>query len=76
MEKFKTRKLDASDYHKDHPYMKSLEKALKQYSVVKITASNGPHHGEDYEEMRIAILNSLFHPQTEYDKRVESPNKK
>ena len=76
MENFKTRKLDASDYHKDHPYMKSLEKALKQYSVVKITASNGPHHGEDYEEMRIAILNSLFHPQTEYDKRVESPNKK
>ena len=26
-------------------------------------------HGEDYEEMKVAILNSLFHPQAEYDKR-------
>ena len=59
----KTRKLDGRDYHKDHPYMKSLEKALKQYSVVKVNDANGAHHGEDYEEMRIAILNSLFHPQ-------------
>jgi hypothetical protein len=73
---FKTRKLDASDYHKDHPYMKSLEKALKQYSVVKVNDANGAHHGPDYEEMRIEILNSLFHPQAIYDKRVESPNKK
>ena len=73
---FKTRKLDAADYHKDHPYMKSLDKALKQYSVVKVNDANGAHHGPDYEEMRIAILNSLFHPQAEHDKRVESPNKK
>ena len=56
-------------YTKDHPYMKSLDKALKQYSVVKVTASNGAHHGVDYEEMKVAILNSLFHPQAEYDKR-------
>ena len=76
MENFKTRKLDAADYHKDHPYMKSLDKALKQYSVVKVNDANGAHHGEDYEEMRIAILNSLFHPQAVYDKRAESPNKK
>ena len=74
MENFKTRKLDAADYHKDHPYMKSLDKALKQYSVVKVNDANGAHHGPDYEEMRIAILNSLFHPQAVYDKRVESPN--
>ena len=76
MENFKTRKLDATDYHKDHPYMKSLDEALKQYSVVKVNDANGAHHGEDYEEMRIAILNSLFHPQAVYDKRIESPNKK
>ena len=68
-ENFKTRKLDASDYHAAHPYMKSLDKALKQYSVVKVNDANGAHHGPDYEEMRIAILNSLFHPQAEYDKR-------
>jgi hypothetical protein len=76
MENFKTRKLDASDYHKDHPYMKSLDEALKQYSVVYVNDVNGAEHGKDYEKMRIAILNSLFHPQAEYDKRTESPNKK
>jgi hypothetical protein len=76
MENFKTRPLNAADYHKDHPYMKSLDKALKQYSVVKVNDTNGAHHGEDYEEMRLAILNSLFHPQAVYDKRAESPNKK
>ena len=63
-------------YTKDHPYMQSLDKALKQYSVVKVNDVNGAHHGVDYEEMRIAILNSLFHPQAEHDKRVESPNKR
>ena len=68
-ENFKTRKLDASDYHKAHPYMKSLDKALKQYSVVKVKDVNGAHHGVDYEEMKAAILNALFHPQAEYDKR-------
>ena len=72
----KMENLDAKDYHKDHPYMKSLDKALKQYSVVKVNDANGAHHGVDYEEMRIAILNSLFHPQVVYDKRVESPNKR
>ena len=56
-------------YTKDHPYMKSLDKALKQYSVVKVNDVNGAHHGVDYEEMKAAILNSLFHPQAEYDKR-------
>ena len=76
MENFKTRKLDAADYHKDHPYIKSLDEALKQYSVVYLNDVNGAEHGKDYEKMRIAILNSLFHPQAEYDKRTESPNKK
>jgi hypothetical protein len=76
MENSKTRELDAADYHTAHPYMKALDKALKQYSVVKVNDANGAHHGPDYEEMRIAILNSLFHPQAEYDKRVESPNKR
>ena len=69
MEKFKTRKLDAADYDKAHPYQKSLDKALKQYSVVKVNDADGAHHGVDYEEMKVAILNSLFHPQAEYDKR-------
>ena len=82
---FKTRKLDAADYHKDHPYMKSLDKALTDYFVVKCSDQTGTSfkgadgkaiHGEDYEEMKVTILNSLFHPQAVYDKRVESPNKK
>ena len=80
MENPKTRRLTAADYHKDHPYMKSLDEALKQYSVVKVNDANGAHHGVDYEEMRIAILNSLFHPQpqtTAYShERLKSPMKK
>ena len=74
MENFKTRKLDASDYHTAHPKMKSLDKALTHYSVTK--TDDPAVHGEEYEEMKVTILNSLFHPQAEYDKRVESPNKK
>ena len=74
MENFKTRKLDATDYHKDHPYMKSLDKALTHYFVTK--TEDPAEHGEDFEAIKIDILNSLFHPQAKYDKRVESPNKK
>ena len=75
------RKLDASDYHKDHPYMKTLEKALKQYSVVKVNDANGAHHGADYEAMRVEILNALFHPQQpqshgDSTPRLKSPNAK
>ena len=33
-----------------------LDKVLKDYSVVKITDGDGAHHGEDYEEMKKAIL--------------------
>ena len=35
MENFETRKLDAADYHKAHPYMKSLDKVLTHYFVTK-----------------------------------------
>ena len=74
MENFKTRKLDASDYHVAHPYMKSLDKALTHYFVTR--TDDPAEHGKDYEEFKINILNSLFHPQAVYDKRVESPNKR
>ena len=74
MENFKTRPLNAADYHKDHPYMKSLDKALTHYFVTK--TEDPAEHGEDFEAIKIDILNSLFHPQAKYDKRVESPNKK
>ena len=63
MENFKTRKLDASDYHTAHPKMKSLDKALTHYSV---TRTDDPvEHGKDYEEFKIDILNSLFHQSQE-----------
>ena len=79
METPKTRKLDASDYHKDHPYMKALDKALKQYFVVKVNDAKGAEHGDEYEEMRVAILNSLFHPQPQslgdQTPRLQSPMK-
>ena len=71
-ELFKTRKLDASDYHKDNPKMKSLDKALSHYVATRSLIAQG-----QYEQFKIDILNALFHPQAVYDKRrVESPMKK
>ena len=40
--------------------MKRLDEVLNQYSVVKVADVNGAHHGEDYEEMKQVILDSLF----------------
>ena len=74
MENFKTRELNATDYHKDHPKMKALDKALTHYFVTR--TEDPAEHGKDYDEFKIDILNSLFHPQVKYDKRAESPNKR
>jgi hypothetical protein len=41
-------------------YEERLEEVLKQYFVVKVKDANGAEHGEDYEEMKQAILNALF----------------
>ena len=71
MENFETRKLDASDYHKANPKMKSLDEVLSHYVATRSLMAQG-----QYEKFKIDILNSLFHPQSVYDKRVESPNKK
>ena len=68
---FVTRELNASDYHKDHPYMKALDKALSHYVATRSLKAQG-----QYDQFKIDILNALFHPQAVYDKRVESPNKK
>jgi len=55
-----TKEDDKMKFEKDHPYMKHLDKALKQFSVVKVADANGAHHGEDYEEMKQVILDALF----------------
>ena len=72
---FKTRKLDASDYHKDHPYMKALEKVLSNYVATRSLIAQG-----QYEQFKIDILNALFHPQPlslgDHTPRLESPMKK
>jgi hypothetical protein len=60
MENFKTRKLDASDYHKAHPKMKALDKVLSDYTLMK---DNCSCIEKDYEEFKINILNSLYYPQ-------------
>ena len=49
-------------HSKDHPYMIRLDKALKQYFVCKVSDANGASHGEEYEDMKEAILDALFHP--------------
>ena len=43
MENFKTRILDASDYHKDHPYMKSLDKVLSNYVATRSLIAQGQY---------------------------------
>ena len=37
-----------------------LDEVLKQFFVVKVADANGAEHGEDYEEMKQVILDSLF----------------
>ena len=58
--KLRMKEEDKMKFEKDHPYMKRLDETLKQYSVVKVADTNGAHHGEDYEEMKQAILDALF----------------
>ena len=58
--KLRIKEDDKMKFEKDHPYMKHLDKALKQFSVVKVADANGAHHGEDYEEMKQVILDALF----------------
>ena len=50
MENFKTRELNAGDYHKDHPYMKSLDKAMTHYFVTR--TEDPAEHGKDYDEFK------------------------
>ena len=47
-------------FEKDHPYMIRLDEVLKQFFVVKVNDANGAERGEDYEEIKQVILDSLF----------------
>ena len=47
-------------FEKDHPYMIRLDEVLKQFFVVKVNDVNGAERGEDYEEIKQVILDSLF----------------
>ena len=58
--KLRIKENDKMEFEKDHPYMKRLDEALKQYSVVKVIDDNGAVHGHDFEEMKQVILNTLF----------------
>ena len=58
--KLRMKEEDKMKFEKDHPYMKRLDEALKQYSVVKVADTNGAHHGADFEGMKQVILDALF----------------
>ena len=45
-------------FPKDHPYMIRLDEVLSHYFVVKTDVP--AVHGEEYEEMKEMILDSLF----------------
>ena len=45
-------------FPKDHPYMKRLDEVLSHYFIVRTDVP--AVHGEEYEEMKELILDSLF----------------
>ena len=47
-------------FPKNHPYSLALDEVLSHYFVVRTDVP--AVHGEDYEEMKELILDSLFHP--------------
>ena len=47
-----------TQFPKDHPYMKRLDEVLSHYFVLKTI--DPAVHGEEYEEMKELILDSLF----------------
>ena len=53
-------------FPKNHPYSRSLDEVLSHYFVVKTDVPAA--HGEEYEEMKELILDSLFHPLLEIEK--------
>ena len=50
--------MNMKSFPKDHPYMIRLDEVLSHYFVLKTIAPAA--HGEDYEEMKEEILDSLF----------------
>ena len=46
-------------YPKNHPYSRALDEVLSHYFVVRTDVPAA--HGEEYEEMKELILDSLFH---------------
>ena len=46
-------------YPKNHPYSRALDEVLSHYFVIKTDVPAA--HGEEYEEMKELILDSLFH---------------
>ena len=51
-------KTKQTQFSKDHPYMIRLDEVLSHYFVVKTDVP--AVHGEEYEEMKELILDSLF----------------
>ena len=54
-------------FPKDHPYMKRLDEVLSHYFVLRTI--DPALHGEDYEEMKEEILDSLSQNYLEKPKR-------
>ena len=56
-------------YPKNHPYSLALDEVLSHYFVVRTDVP--AVHGEDYEEMKELILDSLFHSPLMKEKNVK-----
>ena len=60
-------------FEKDHPYAIRLDEVLSHYFVVKTDVPAA--HGEEYEEMKELILDSLFHPPQQHNNGKEKEPK-
>ncbi len=56
-------------YPKNHPYSRALDEVLSHYFVVRTDVPAA--HGEEYEEMKELILDSLFHKHNNDNKEKE-----
>jgi hypothetical protein len=56
-------------YPKNHPYSLALDEVLSHYFVVRTDVPAA--HGEEYEEMKELILDSLFHDNDNINERKE-----
>ena len=61
--------MNMKSFPKNHPYSLAVDEVLSHYFVVRTDVP--AVHGEEYEEMKELILDSLFHSPLMKEKNVK-----